>query len=151
MIAVVVVLIVIATAAIFSGSKNDNEPSDIEETANDSTVNDDKAENVEDDDKDNATEDSNPTTDEETSAPTNTTETDQAEETTNDDDSEEPGSVTSVPSDDEIIAETVINNAWKPIGTTQTGEHVSQYDGNQWIGMRKNKHLPMQLVYHKTQ
>lgn len=39
------------------------------------------------------------------------------------------GSVTYVTSDDEIIAETVINAAWQPIGTTQTGEHASQYDG----------------------
>ena len=28
-----------------------------------------------------------------------------------------------------IIAETVIDTAWKPIGTTQTGDHVSMYDG----------------------
>jgi len=129
MIAVVVVLIVIATVVIFSGNKSDNEPSDIEETANNSTVNEDKAEDVEDDKKDNATEDSNPITDEEKSAPKNTTETDQVDETTNDDDGEGPASVTSVPSDDAIIAETIINNAWKPIGTTQTGDHVSQYDG----------------------
>lgn len=129
MIAVVVVLIVIATVAIFSGNKSDNEPNDIEETANDSTVNDDKAEDVEDDDKDNATEDSNPTKDEERSAPENTTETEQVDETTNEDGSEESDSVTSVPSDDAIIAETIVNNAWKPVGTTQTGEHVSQYDG----------------------
>ena len=40
-----------------------------------------------------------------------------------------PGSVTSVPSDDAIIAETITDTAWKPIGTTQTGEHVSLYDG----------------------
>lgn len=37
------------------------------------------------------------------------------------------GSVTFVAPDDEIISETVINAEWKPIGTTQTGEHASQY------------------------
>jgi hypothetical protein len=129
MIAVVVVLIVIATSVIFSGSKNDKEPSGIEETANDITVDDDGAEDIEDGEKDNAAEDSNPTTEENTSEPANTTETDQADETTNGDDSDEPGSVTSVPSDEDVVAETVINSAWKPIGTTQTGEHVSLYDG----------------------
>ena len=81
MIAVVVVLIVIATAAIFSGGNNDKEPSNIEETANDISVNDDGAEVIEDVEKDNAAEDSNPTTDENTSEPANTTETDKADET----------------------------------------------------------------------
>lgn len=129
MIAVVVVLIVIATVAIFSGNKSDKEPSDIEENANGSTVKDDVAEDVKDDDKDNAAEDSNPTTDQETSEPANTTETDQTDETTAGDVNDETGSVTSVPSDDAIIAETITNNAWKPVGTSQTGDHVSQYDG----------------------
>lgn len=129
MIAVVVVLIVVATVAIFSGNKSDKEPSDIEETANGSTVNEDVAEDVKDDAKGNAAEDSNPTTDEEKSAPANPTETDQSDETTAGDVSDEPGLVTSVPSDDAIIAETVTNTEWKPVGTTQTGDHVSQYDG----------------------
>ena len=43
--------------------------------------------------------------------------------------SEESGTVTYGPSDDKIIAETVVNTAWKPIGTTQTGVHTSMYDG----------------------
>ncbi|WP_255485280.1 YrrS family protein [Sporosarcina sp. BP05] len=128
MIAVVVVLIVVATVAIFSGNKSDKEPSGIEETANGSPVNEDVAEDVKDDDKDNGIEDSKPTSEEETSEPANTIETDKADETTTGDDSDEPSSVTSVPSDDAIIAETVTDTAWKPIGTTQTGEHVSLYD-----------------------
>ena len=131
MIAVVVILIVVATVAIFSGNKSDKGPSDIEETAN-GPVNDDVAEDVEDDEKDNGSEDSNPTTEEDTSEPANTIETDQADkadETTTGDVGDETGSITSVPSDDAIIAETVIDSAWKPVGTTQTGDHVSLYDG----------------------
>lgn len=34
-----------------------------------------------------------------------------------------------VASDDANIIETVIDSSWSPIGTTQTGEHVSLYDG----------------------
>lgn len=127
MIAVVVVLIVIATVAIFSDNKSEIEPKDIEETATGSTDNDDVAIDVEDDAEDNLVEDSKPTTDEETSELANTTDTDQVDETTSGDVSDEPGSVTSVPSDDAIVAETIIDTAWKPIGTTQTGNHVSQY------------------------
>ncbi len=44
------------------------------------------------------------------------------------DDSTGAGSVTYITPDDEIIAETVINASWQPIGTSQTGEHASQYD-----------------------
>ncbi|WP_255452129.1 YrrS family protein [Sporosarcina sp. ANT_H38] len=133
MIAIVVVLIIIAAGAIFSGGKSDKEPSEIEETANDSTVNEDVVEveeDVEEDDKDNAAEDSNSSTEEETSEPSNTTETDQVDESTTGGDSEKPDSVTSSPSDDAIVAETITDTAWKPIGTTQTGDHVSQYDGS---------------------
>lgn len=44
-------------------------------------------------------------------------------------DEEEPGTVTIVPDNDEIIMETVIDTAWQPIGTDQTGVHESKYDG----------------------
>ena len=39
------------------------------------------------------------------------------------------GKVTYANPDDPVIAETIVNSSWKPIGTTQTGNHVSQYDG----------------------
>ena len=83
MIAVVVVLIIIATVAIFSGNKmimNRAILKKLQMIALSMKI---RLEDVEDDDKDNATEDSNPTTDEEKSAPENTTETDQVDETTN--------------------------------------------------------------------
>ena len=37
------------------------------------------------------------------------------------------GTVTSKPSDDPIVAERVVNTAWKPVGTEQSGEHISIY------------------------
>lgn len=37
------------------------------------------------------------------------------------------GTVTSTPSDDPVVAERVVNTAWKPIGTSQKGEHTSVY------------------------
>lgn len=37
------------------------------------------------------------------------------------------GTVTSTPSEDPLVSETIVNTAWKPIGTTQTGDHVSVY------------------------
>lgn len=38
-------------------------------------------------------------------------------------------SITVTPSDDSEIKETVVDADWKPIGTSQTGQHVSKYDG----------------------
>lgn len=38
-------------------------------------------------------------------------------------------SLTVMPSTDKNVKESVVNPDWKPIGTKQTGEHVSRYDG----------------------
>lgn len=37
------------------------------------------------------------------------------------------GTITREDSSDPIVEETVINTSWEPVGTTQTGEHVSVY------------------------
>lgn len=44
-------------------------------------------------------------------------------------DADESGVVTYASPDDKLIAETIINTAWEPIATKQTGNHVSLYDG----------------------
>lgn len=43
---------------------------------------------------------------------------------------EEPGTITHMSSDDQVVAETIVNTAWEPLATKQTGEHISSYDGN---------------------
>ncbi|HSO58650.1 MAG TPA: YrrS family protein [Paenisporosarcina sp.] len=53
-------------------------------------------------------------------------ETEKEKETTKED-SATGGTVTSTPTDDPIVAERVVNTAWKPVGTSQTGEHASVY------------------------
>lgn len=128
MIAVVVLLIIIATVAIFSGNKDDKKPDNTEETTNDTIVNDEESEDIEDGGQDSEEEDSvegdNTATDENKSDSNSNHENE-----TNTDSTEESDSITRIPSEDNIIAETVVDSAWKPIGTTQTGEHVSLYDG----------------------
>ena len=54
---------------------------------------------------------------------------------------EEPGTVTIVPDDDGIIVESIIDTAWKPIGTDQTGVHESIYDENHVDWDEKKKAL----------
>ena len=46
------------------------------------------------------------------------------------DEEDESGVVTYLYPDDEIIEQSIVDPSWKPIGTTQTGEHVSVYDEN---------------------
>jgi cytoskeletal protein RodZ len=50
-----------------------------------------------------------------------------AKEETTKKDATTGGTVTSKPSDDPIVAERVVNTAWKPVGTEQSGEHTSVY------------------------
>jgi len=56
-------------------------------------------------------------------------ESEDKEEISEEANNQEPGDVTYSSSDDEVVAKTIIKTGWEPIGTTQTGEHVSLYDG----------------------
>lgn len=40
------------------------------------------------------------------------------------------GTITRQKSNDPIVKESIINTSWKPVGTSQSGEHVSVYDTN---------------------
>ncbi|MFC7364769.1 MULTISPECIES: YrrS family protein [Bhargavaea] len=42
--------------------------------------------------------------------------------------SDQPGKVIRTPSDEGIVEETIVDTSWKPIGTEQSGEHVSVYE-----------------------
>jgi cytoskeletal protein RodZ len=54
------------------------------------------------------------------------------EEEAKDDDEEETkgGTITREDSNDPIVSETIVNTSWEPIGTSQSGEHVSSYQKN---------------------
>ncbi len=43
------------------------------------------------------------------------------------DNSTSGGTVSSAPSDDPLVSESIVNTSWKPIGTSQTGQHTSVY------------------------
>lgn len=49
-------------------------------------------------------------------------------EASEDADKEETEEITTQPSDDPKVKETIVNSAWQPIGTSQTGNHVSSYE-----------------------
>lgn len=54
---------------------------------------------------------------------------------------EKEGTVTYTASEDAVVDETVSNTSWKPVGTTQSGNHVSQYDGSSVDWQEKKKAL----------
>ena len=60
------------------------------------------------------------------------------DETDKTDVEENPGVVKYESSDDPVVKETIIQTGWEPIGTTQTGEHVSLYDGKSADWNEKN-------------
>ncbi|MER2088600.1 MAG: DUF1510 family protein [Sporosarcina sp.] len=133
LIAVVVLLIIITASLIFTGN-DDNQTADEKEVANTEKTNDDSDSEdtgtavVDDEDEDNAS--NGEENDSESTTVNESGETEDPDASEDGKDDEGAGMVTYGPSDDKVVAETVVNAAWKPIGTTQTGDHVSLYDGS---------------------
>lgn len=136
LIGLVVVLIVITAGVIFFGnddkeiadSKNDTEEtkssSDETETADESVASKDDTEVGSEEIV--SDEESTEGTEEEATEEEGTEEEATEEEMTTEDPTT-GGTVTSTPSNDPLISEKIVNTAWKPVGTSQTGEHTSVY------------------------
>jgi len=120
LIAIVVVLIVAISATIIGGGKDKATdkgiPSEKEIVATD------KADATKEDEDENLDEVSNTEKKSDEPADTEDEETDEAED-------KKSGVVTYESPDDKLIAKTIIDPAWEPIATQQTGKHVSLYDG----------------------
>jgi hypothetical protein len=144
LIGVVVLLIIIVAASIFLSDDSDEKDSASKvETSDLATNDDDKTEDGSDNEieennavDENADQSENQSDSNENEGSGKTedpatnkgTEKDDSEENS-EDNTDNPGTVTYVPSEDDVIAETVIDTSWQPIGTVQTGEHTSLYDG----------------------
>lgn len=123
LIGLVVVLIVITAGLIFQGEdeKEQAKTSNGEETNLENETSDDKSDKNSDDTKD----DTEGLTSEEIEP---TPEEEEVSEETTEDSATPGGTVTSTPSDDSLVSEIIINTDWKPIGTSQTGQHTSVYE-----------------------
>ncbi|MFC5604014.1 YrrS family protein [Sporosarcina koreensis] len=134
MIGLVVLLIIIVGASIIVGNNGDDgkeSVSGLEEADNaGSKENESHSEENNSDPSDEGKESSESGNDNDkgqsTSGSEGTGGSDNSDEEANED---EPGKVTIVPDNDDIVMETVIDTAWQPIGTSQTGVHESKYDG----------------------
>ena len=65
----------------------------------------------------------------------------QSDDTSKKKDTEKEGTVTYTASEDAVVDETVSNDSWEPVGTSQSGNHVSQYDGSSVDWQEKKKAL----------
>lgn len=149
LIGVVVLLIIIVAATIFLGNEDDEQMADEElittdgadiqsEETDNPVIEDEPAIEEDDFEAEDSTSESfsgEASGETEASTPKQEAEVDVEAEVEKEDEPESGGSVTYLTSDDDIIAETIISAAWKPIGTTQSGEHASQYDGKSvdWV------------------
>lgn len=139
---VVVLIIIVASSILLKGGNDQADEKDVAdriELEDESTLGEETEDGQTTGDEDNAGEGKSDQGEDDRviSEERQTDRDDEAEET----DSHSPGKVTIVPSTDEVIAETVIDTSWQPIGTTQTGEHVSLYDGKSVDWKEKEKAL----------
>lgn len=131
-IGIVVLLILIVGSTIIFGGDQTNDRDSAKEDQNNIVDNTDKKDNSETTvDEPSAGE----SDDGESVESTDQEGQDQLEEKQNeasDEEDEEPSSesIERFRSDDEFVSESILNPTWEPIGTSQTGEHVSLYDGN---------------------
>jgi hypothetical protein len=138
LIALVVVLIVITAGIIFLGNGGTEKADSTKVGESDSKTKTETDSNEEDsskseeiDSKDETEEDGTEGLTTEEVEPTEVE--DAAEEPTedpesNDETTSEGGSVTSTPSNDPLVSESIVNSAWEPVKTSQTGTHASVYD-----------------------
>ncbi|GEN84664.1 putative membrane protein YrrS [Sporosarcina luteola] len=135
MIGIVVVLILIVGATLIIGPKDE----DKKDIATDNTdVVDENNEDSEDetgltlDDVDEPDESDNQEAESdkgsEDDGGTSSSDTGSSDEPADEEEEDQAGNVTIVPNDEEIIEQSIVDSSWQPIGTDQSGEHVSQYD-----------------------
>ncbi|MCG3089198.1 YrrS family protein [Sporosarcina cyprini] len=149
LIGLVVVLIIIVGASIIIGGKDETKEKDPEtvetsgasgEESEDSGM---EEEQPEDGSEQNSVDEND--TAGETESGNDTSDTDgqtESDQETNVTDEAAEGELVSVtPTDEKVVTETVVNESWAPIGTAQSGEHVSSYDGESVDWNEKKKAL----------
>ncbi|VDH01572.1 Protein of uncharacterised function (DUF1510) [Lysinibacillus sphaericus] len=146
MIAIVVLLIVLVGVKILS---SDSTPEDKEVAITETTPEDEASgtenstEGTDDGDKG---EDSDQSAEDDDSSKEGTVsdesdDSEQSDDTSKKKDTEKEGTVTYTASEDAVVDETVSNDSWEPVGTSQSGNHVSQYDGSSVDWQEKKKAL----------
>lgn len=130
LIGIVILLIIVVTVNIVTGD-DEKESADDKSTSTLSLEEETENESIEQDENVESNEESDTITDSTESSSSNeetNTETDQEENASTDADENEVGNVTTEPSDNTNVESVVTDSSWQPIGTKQSGDHVSSYD-----------------------
>lgn len=135
MIAVVLLLIVVVGATIVMGGGNDKASSDVADTetkdsdkSNKNAEKDDKSVSLDEDKKSEGKENEDKKDEEKKSDEEKSKDKASDEEDTVALEGEEQNKLKVEESDEPNVKKTMVHPNWKPIGTEQTGEHVSSYD-----------------------
>lgn len=127
LIGIVVVLILVVSATFLFGNNDEEAKDDVKDEASSEEAHEDESK------QDDPVIEQEPGDDPAESTPGELSEPEEEGKIVNEaveqDDSADSQSLTVIPSDDQNVKESVVNPDWKPIGTKQTGEHVSRYDG----------------------
>ncbi|KAF0819288.1 MULTISPECIES: YrrS family protein [unclassified Cytobacillus] len=124
LIALVIILIIVVSAKIFFGGNNDQELTANEETASESKQNENNKE-----DKGNEIE-QNKDKEEKQADKESEEEEKESEENAEEENQEDKEQVVTEGGSGPDVEKTIENPAWKPVGTSQTGEHTAVYDQN---------------------
>ena len=130
LIGIVILLIIVVTVNIITGDNEkesaDQPTSSLEEENKDNESIEQDVESTEE--SDTSTDSTESSSDEETNTNTNTEPEIEEETESAKTEGNEADTVTSEPSNDTNIDSVISDSEWQPIGTEQTGEHVSSYD-----------------------
>ena len=148
MIAIVVLLIVLVGVKILSSdSTPENKEAAITESApDDETGSIENSDDETDDEKNSGSSDQADDSEDDDSSKEGTVSDESGDSEDSDDSSQKKedkkeGTVTYTASEDAVVDETVSNTSWEPVGTSQSGNHVSQYDGKSLDWKEKQKAL----------
>lgn len=122
---IVVILIVITASFVF---RDGNKAEQVEENQTESTQEKEDALKPDDQDGDKKATGADEQQDDESKEELDVNAEDEEAETQKE--AEVPGTLTHFPSDDSVVVETIVDTAWEPIATKQTGKHVSSYEQN---------------------
>lgn len=133
LIGAVVVSIIIVAITLFAGGKTDEDAIDKNVDSSigndDSTTEDNKETDSTNSPTENLSETDTNTNGTDSSDASNETSSESKKEDEKVDVEQSSADLTVVPSDDSTVSQSIIDDTWKPVGTSQTGDHVSLYDG----------------------
>lgn len=130
LIGIVLFLIIIVTVNIVTGDdeKESADQSDVTTELEEENVKNESIEQEKGNESEEVVESSTESTDSTSSNEDTTSES--KENVKNDTDDKETGTVTTEPSTDTNVESVIVDSGWQPIGTEQSGDHVSSYDNS---------------------